>query len=90
MTKEQILSEINAVDTLTRKLLAARPNDPDLHTTEVILQRARDMVNVHWPLTPEDLKNNNLAMFSFRVLEGGPYEDLPDKLLELSAHLNRP
>jgi hypothetical protein len=89
MTRRQILSEISATEILTRKLLVSRPNDQDLLTAEVALRNTREMVTSRWPLTPEERKKNNLGLFATRVLEGGPYDDLPDKLLELSAHLDR-
>jgi hypothetical protein len=87
MTKDQIQAEIQSVDEMTSLLLDRRPDDEDLLRVKTGLEAIRQMVARKWPLSAEDRKQVNIGLYAVRVLEGGPYDRLPDALLTLSADL---
>ncbi len=53
------------------------------------LDRIKKMVSANWPLTPDQRKQINIGLYAVRVLDGGPYGELPDALMTLDAHLKR-
>jgi hypothetical protein len=87
MTEEEIQSEIKRADDLAVRILARRPADQDLLEVRRALKNAKEMVAGHWPLLPEDRKKINIGLYAVRVLEGGPYDELPDALMVLNSHL---
>jgi hypothetical protein len=89
MTEEEVQAKIQRAIRLTERLLAARPDDNDLLRAKAGLVRASEMVLRHWPLSAEEKKQINLGMYAIRVLDGGPYGELPDLLMELDTNLKQ-
>ena len=89
MTKDEIHKEVGFARELTNKLLAARPQDEDLSGAKIALDKIAQMVSSRWPLTQEDRKQINIGLYAVRVLEGGPYGELPRYLMIIDDHLKR-
>lgn len=89
MTQEEIQAKTKHVVRVIGRLLSSRPDDNDLLRAQSALARIEDMISRRWPLSEEDRRKINIGMYAIRVLDGGPYGELPDLLMELDTDLKR-
>jgi hypothetical protein len=89
LTQEVIQNKTRRVMRLTERLLSNRPDDNDPLRAQSALTRIEEMVARQWPLSEEDRQQINLGTYANRVLDGGPFGELSDLLMELDTDLKR-